>query len=360
MYYQFLHSTDVKQIGNLFMGNNIHIGIRFVSNEKRLERIILLDIRTQKKLSIDISQTCDKIVGKVDVICINSDCPVRRCATRNNLTIYTWPHTVPDNIYDVGVVVSFGHMIPAENILACKYGIINAHPSLLPRWRGAAPIVHTILNGDSETGVTITQVSPNKFDVGNILMQEKYKIPVECSAQTLTSELSKVAADLVMKTLKNLPSSIKSGYPQPKEGATFMLVKLNHIKVILIGKDTNLLIYRKFKAFDGFFDLYTFWQSMKVILLEFVAISDVEKANVSSLIKFPVHPGFCYFHKKRKILFVKCQDGWCGILSIKIPKKGKKLRLRTFTMALYPKWKRMSVIFIQMIIKLFLLNDIDS
>ncbi|KAF8787432.1 Methionyl-tRNA formyltransferase like protein [Argiope bruennichi] len=270
-----------------------------------------------------MSSDCDRIVNDIDIVCIKSDCPVRQYATLNNMTVHTWPYFLPSNMYDVGVVVSFGHMIPSESILACKYGIINAHPSLLPRWRGAAPIIHTILNGDIETGVTITQVSPNKFDVGNILMQEKYKVPPGCSAKTLTKELSRISAHLIMKTLKALPYYIEHSYPQTKDGATLARKIKPHQGSIDWAKESSLHIYRKYKAFDGFFDIYTFWTDKKIILLEFLEPQEVENAKIQSLIKYPISPGFCYFHKKRKILFVKCQDGWCGILSVKVPKRGK-------------------------------------
>ncbi|CAL1289913.1 unnamed protein product [Larinioides sclopetarius] len=239
------------------------------------------------------------------------------------MTVYSWPYILPSNTYDIGIVVSFGHMISSESILACKYGIINGHPSLLPRWRGAAPIIHTILNGDVETGVTITQVSPNKFDVGNILVQNKYKVPAGCSAKMLTRELSKIAASLIMKTLEDLSRYIENSYPQSKEGATLARKIKPYQGNIAWDKESGLYIYRKYKAFDGFFDIYTFWKDKRIVLLEFVEPEKVENANIQSLMKFPASPGLCYFHKKRKILFVKCQDGWCGISFLKVPKRGK-------------------------------------
>ncbi|GFR01308.1 methionyl-tRNA formyltransferase, mitochondrial [Trichonephila clavata] len=283
-----------------------------------LSKVTLDALYTNSISSID-----SKIVDEVDVVCIKWDCPVRRYATCNNLTVYTWPYNLPNDAYDVGIVVSFGHMLPTDSIHACKYGIINAHPSLLPRWRGAAPIIHTILNGDAETGVTITQVSPNKFDVGKILMQEKYIIPEGCSATALTRELSKVASDLIMKTLRNLPYYVEFSYPQPKEGAKYARKIKPEQGNINWEQDSSLFIYRKYKAFHGFFDIYTFWKNVRIVVLEFATPDVVEKANVSTLVEPSVQPGFCYFHKKRKILFVKCQDNWCGILSVKIPKRGK-------------------------------------
>ena len=76
-------------------------------------------------------------------------------------------------LFDLGVVVSFGHKIPVELIQSLKYGAINMHPSLLPKYRGAAPIHHALLNNDKETGVSIIQVHPTKMDFGKIFLQKK-------------------------------------------------------------------------------------------------------------------------------------------------------------------------------------------
>ncbi|GFU38916.1 methionyl-tRNA formyltransferase, mitochondrial [Nephila pilipes] len=127
----------------------------------------------------------------------------------------------------------------------------------------------------------------------------------------------------ILKTLKNLPHYIESSYPQRKESALYARKIKPQQGSINWEQESSIIIYRKYKAFHGFFDLYTFWKNGKIIVLELATPDDVEKANVSSLVKSHVQPGFCYFHKKRKILFVKCQDNWCGILSIKIPVRGK-------------------------------------
>lgn len=271
-----------------------------------------------------ISNDDVKVVQSLEVVCIQSDCPVRRYATLNNLTIHTWPFDVPLNLYDIGIVVSFGHMIPSSSIQACKFGMINAHPSLLPRWRGAAPIFHTILSGDKKTGVTITQVSPNKFDVGGILMQEEYLVPEHYTTKLLIKDLSKLAADLVLKTLRNLPYYIESSHPQLSEGKT-LARKIKPEKCCIDWvKDSSICIDRKFRAFDGFFDFFTTWKGiLKVHILDIASPQEIKDAKVSDLVEEPVSPGFCYFHKRRKIIFVKCQDGWTGIKSLRIPKKGK-------------------------------------
>lgn len=71
------------------------------------------------------------------------------------------------------MVVSFGYFVPAPIIHGFKHGALNVHPSLLPKYRGAAPIQHTILAGDDETGVTIQELDDKAFDAGRILAQKK-------------------------------------------------------------------------------------------------------------------------------------------------------------------------------------------
>lgn len=103
-------------------------------------------------------------------------------AESNRLPVfYTPPGTsslnnwnVPtDKTYDLGVVVSFGYFIPPHIISSFKYGAVNVHPSLLPKYRGAAPIQHAILYGDKETGVSVQELDDREFDAGRILTQQK-------------------------------------------------------------------------------------------------------------------------------------------------------------------------------------------
>ena len=70
------------------------------------------------------------------------------------------------------MVVSFGYFVPSDIIHGLKKGAVNVHPSLLPKYRGAAPIQHTILGGDDKTGVTVQELDDKKFDAGRILAQE--------------------------------------------------------------------------------------------------------------------------------------------------------------------------------------------
>jgi methionyl-tRNA formyltransferase len=78
-----------------------------------------------------------------------------------------------DKQYDLAVVVSFGYFIPPHIISRFRLGAINVHPSLLPKYRGAAPIQHAILNGDRKTGVTVQELDEREFDAGRILNQKE-------------------------------------------------------------------------------------------------------------------------------------------------------------------------------------------
>ncbi|XP_023169672.2 methionyl-tRNA formyltransferase, mitochondrial isoform X2 [Drosophila hydei] len=92
---------------------------------------------------------------------------VRSYAEQQKLSLYRWPISEEQcAAYELGVVVSFGHLIPLHIINALSRGIINVHASLLPRWRGAAPIMYAIMQGDAKTGITIMKIAPHQFDIG--------------------------------------------------------------------------------------------------------------------------------------------------------------------------------------------------
>jgi len=94
---------------------------------------------------------------------------VRTYAEKEKLPLQKWPidpSVCPQ--FDLGVVVSFGHLIPASIINGFPYGMINVHASLLPKWRGAAPIIYAIMKGDASTGVSIMKIEPHRFDIGDV------------------------------------------------------------------------------------------------------------------------------------------------------------------------------------------------
>lgn len=99
--------------------------------------------------------------------------------------------------------------------------MINVHASLLPRWRGAAPIIHALASGDEVTGVTIMRIQPYKFDLGEIIKQKSIEIADNTTQDQLTKELANIGASLLVDTIQELPTCIKNATPQPENGVTY-------------------------------------------------------------------------------------------------------------------------------------------
>lgn len=121
---------------------------------------------------------------------------------------------------EIGVVVAYGKFIPRWLLDLPPYGVINVHPSLLPRYRGAAPIARAILNGETKTGVTVIRLT-EALDAGPILAQEAVPIEPTDTAGTLEARLSELAAHLLLRTLEGITSGTIEPRPQDEEQATY-------------------------------------------------------------------------------------------------------------------------------------------
>lgn len=121
---------------------------------------------------------------------------------------------------DLGVIAYFGKIIPKNILSIPKKGFINAHPSLLPRWRGPSPVQNTILANDAKTGVTI-HVTAEKIDAGDIVVQKEIAVLKNDTCATLTERLAKEGATLLVKTIpKYIDGEIKL-IPQNEKQVTF-------------------------------------------------------------------------------------------------------------------------------------------
>lgn len=116
-------------------------------------------------------------------------------------------------------VAAYGQILPKAILDLPRFGCLNVHTSLLPRYRGAAPIQHAILNGDDETGVTIMKMDVG-LDTGDILAQEPTPIDVTDTGQTLHDRLAQIGAELLVRTIPDFVSGRIQPRPQPAEGVT--------------------------------------------------------------------------------------------------------------------------------------------
>ena len=121
---------------------------------------------------------------------------------------------------DCAVVAAYGLMLPKSILSAPKLGCLNIHASLLPRWRGAAPIQRAILAGDTETGVTIMQMDEG-LDTGAILMLDKIKITRETTGASLHDKLSKAGSVLIIRALEALVKGAVKPIEQLDDGVTY-------------------------------------------------------------------------------------------------------------------------------------------
>jgi len=154
--------------------------------------------------------------------------PVKRRAVELGLAV-TQPETIKNNLEfrtelaainpDAIIVVGYGRIVPQWMIDLPRLGNINLHASLLPKYRGAAPIQWAIANGESVTGVTTMRIDAG-LDTGDILLQKEVAIPPEDTAESLAPRLAAIGADLMVETLRGLEAGTVHARPQDHAKAT--------------------------------------------------------------------------------------------------------------------------------------------
>jgi methionyl-tRNA formyltransferase len=169
--------------------------------------------------------------------------PVHVLADRLGLAVHT-PRTLKNDEeaaafksldLDAAVVVSYGHILPKNFLEAPVLGCINIHGSLLPRWRGAAPIHRAILAGDDETGVTTMRMDEG-LDAGPMLLAERTPISAADTAETVHDRLANLGATLIVSTLDGVMRRTIEPVQQPQEGVTY---------AHKLGKEEGLLDWRR-------------------------------------------------------------------------------------------------------------------
>jgi len=183
-----------------------------------------------------------------------SACPVKLYAEENNLLVIQ-----PEDFSelqnqerfallksDVMVVAAYGQILPKNTLQTPRLGCLNIHASLLPRWRGAAPIERAILAGDKETGISIMQMNEG-LDTGNVLLEKKYLISEFETSQTLTDNLSSLGADTIIEALSNL-SDLKAR-PQNNNDASYAK-KITKIEAQIDWNQSAETISRIIRAFN--------------------------------------------------------------------------------------------------------------
>jgi methionyl-tRNA formyltransferase len=209
--------------------------------------------------------------------------PVKQLALENNIPVFTPEKiSVPEEVErlksfapDFIVVVAYGQILKMSVIEVPKIAIVNIHSSLLPRWRGAAPIQWSILGGDQETGVS-TMMIVSKLDAGDILLQEKTPISAEDTAETVHDRLSEIGARLMVPTLRGLKEGSIKRQVQDESKVTYAH-KLTKEMDQLLFTDTAHAIDLKVRALNP-------WPGTKIEV-------DVSALETSASLKIKIKKG---------------------------------------------------------------------
>ncbi|MEC8299876.1 MAG: methionyl-tRNA formyltransferase [Pseudomonadota bacterium] len=191
--------------------------------------------------------------------------PVKKIARESGLTtlqpIKLTKKDLSPFTFELLVVVAFGQILDLDVLETASKGAINVHASLLPRWRGAAPIQRCILAGDKNSGVTIMQMDDG-LDTGNILASQSIGSAGE-NSDSLSDKLCSVGQELLLKTLGNLDRLQKSSIPQDAEFTTYA-PKISKDEARINWSSDSTFIERKVRAFYPSPVAFTFIDGIRV------------------------------------------------------------------------------------------------
>ena len=183
---------------------------------------------------------------------------------------------------DAAVVAAYGLILPQPVLDAPRLGCLNVHGSLLPRWRGAAPIQRSILAGDAETGITIMQMDIG-LDTGAMLLKDAVPITAETTASSLHDALADMGARLIVQALDGIAEGRLTAEPQPEEGVTYA-AKLTREDGRLDWTRDAAFVERQVRALTPWPGCWFVIKGERIKVLKADSASDARKAAPGSLL----------------------------------------------------------------------------
>lgn len=174
---------------------------------------------------------------------------------------------------DIAIVAAYGLILPQAILQAPRFGCLNIHASLLPRWRGAAPIQRAIMAGDVDTGITIMQMDDG-LDTGPMLSRAVIPIRQDTTASILHDKMSELGADLLLQTVKPYVQGTLAPVPQPEEGVTYA-DKLSKNESCLNWNDTAEVIERRIRALTPWPGVYFTHQGTPIKISKAIMVPEV-------------------------------------------------------------------------------------
>lgn len=247
--------------------------------------------------------------------------PVKQFGLDNGIEVIQ-PKTVRDEAViekireaapDLIVVVAYGKIIPNEIIEIPKYGIINVHSSLLPKYRGASPIHSAVLNGDTESGVSIMYIE-EKLDAGDVILQERCEISEEDTLGTLHDRLKELGASALGKTLELIEKGEAESVKQDESKASFVK-PITKEQAKINWENGKEVIFNQVRGLNPFPAAYTFNEKNEMIKIYRTEKVEKEYAGEYGEVVEVIN-------KKGPV--VKCGNG--GLILLEVKFEGKKVQ----------------------------------
>ena len=255
--------------------------------------------------------------------------PVKEYAIEKNLQVYQ-PIKVRNNPEfleevkklnpDLICVVAYGKILPQELLDIPKYGCVNVHGSLLPEYRGAAPIQWAVLNGDKKTGVT-TMFMNAGMDTGDMILKEEVEIGDDETTGELWDRLKIIGANLLIKTVKEIENGTATRTKQPEEGTMAPMLSKEMAKIDWENK-TAQEIKNLVRGLNPIMGAYTFLDGKKIKFWKVQTLTEnelLEKFQELEEYKYHLNKmqaGTVLFSDDKKGLFIKANGGILQVLEI--------------------------------------------
>ena len=262
----------------------------------------------------------DKKIGRKQIL---TSPPVKQIALKYNIPVFqpqTLKNVEVDKIIeelkpDLIVVVAYGKILPKSILNSAKYGCINVHASLLPKYRGAAPIQWAVLNGDAETGVTVMQMDEG-LDTGDMLLVKKTPIDINETSAELFERLAVIGADALIETVDNIKNNRVEKIPQPKGDfgyASMISRDMSNIN----WNDSALKIHNQVRGLQTWPCASTLLLG-KVVKIHKTELTELKSNDVGKIIN------------NKNVLTVCCGDGICLNITEIQPEGKKKMNIKSF------------------------------
>lgn len=276
-------------------------------------------IKAGHEVVLVVSQP-DKAVGRSKALKYT---PVKECAAAHGIEVYQ-PEKVRESESieylrkyqpDIIIVVAFGQIIPKAVLDMPRFGCVNVHASLLPKYRGAAPIQWAVINGDVVTGVT-TQRMDEGIDTGDVILKEEVRIRADETGGSLFEQLSKVGAKLCVKTMAAIEDGTAVYTPQDSSKATHT-AKIQKELGNIDWNERAEKIERLIRGLNPWPSAYTKLEDKTLKIWK----AEVVPGDVQEVLKVQADPG-CIIKVEKNRILVQTGDGILALLELQL--EGKK------------------------------------